>query len=93
MIQRCDSDSEEVSGVPLLLQLRRDSRAAGHLEGNLDNLSLDFNGRSNHMFPPQHESLAMSQSPLWQSHTAPMASSNALPGSISSGVPQYLGMA
>ena len=67
----------------------------GHLEGPLDafGLPMDCNGRSNHMLSPRDESLVFAQSPGWQNHSMPVASSNAFPGSASSGVAQFLGMA
>lgn len=66
----------------------------GNLDGNLDNLglSLDFNGRIHSSHQMQHELPITGQYPVWHSHTTPLASSNALPGSVSSGVAHYLGM-
>lgn len=67
---------------------------AGNVEGNLDNLglSLDFNARASHGVQTQHAEIS-GHSSLWPSCPQLLATSNALPGAVTSGVAHFLGMA
>lgn len=68
---------------------------AGNFEANLDNfgLSLDFSTRlQHHSLPPQHIEPTRHSCP-WPIQSQPLASSNALPSTISGGVAHFLGIA
>ena len=67
---------------------------AGNFEGNLDSmgLSLDFHARANHGVQAQHAESA-GHSSLWPTCPQLLATSNAVPGAITSGVAHFLGTA
>lgn len=67
---------------------------AGNFEGHLDNLglSLDLNARANHELQTQHAE-SLGHSSLWPTCPQLLATSNAVPGAITSGMAHFLGMA
>ena len=67
---------------------------AGNFEGNLDNLglSVDINARANHGGQAQHVEPS-GHSSLWPTCPQLLATSNALPGAVTSSVAHFLGMA
>ena len=67
---------------------------AGNFDGNLDNmgLSVDINARANYGGQAQHGEPS-GHSSLWPTCPQLLATSNAVPGAITSSVAQFLGMA